>query len=247
MRFYLAPNLWHRAQLNQAETYHAERVLRLKPGTTITVFDGKGVSASATIETFDKKTTTLCLGPSEMTPQPKTNITLAQAIPKGNNMDLIIQKAVELGVTRIIPLITDRTIVRLHDQNEAHKKQERWQSIALEACKQSGQNWMPLIELPTSLKDALEKKSATEIQLIASLEKESVSMKTFFSSQKKLSLSSPSSVTIFIGPEGDFTAQEYNLARQQGCKPVSLGSIILRTETAALYSLSVLAYELLNL
>ncbi len=242
-RFYLPPDFWNTAQLDEAETYHAERVLRLKPGSTITVFDGKGRSAEATIEVFHKKSTSLRLTPSQLTPKPATSITLAQAIPKGNNMDLIVQKAVELGVTGIIPLITARTIVRLRDHEEATRKQERWQSIALEACKQCGQNWMPIVELPCSLEKALEKTKTSELRLIASLEKKALPLKNIFSSVEKTAASSLSSATIFIGPEGDFTPEEYDLSGKESCKPISLGPIVLRTETAALYCLSILSYE----
>ncbi|MEI6416403.1 MAG: RsmE family RNA methyltransferase [Verrucomicrobiota bacterium] len=153
MRFYLPPHAWDAAQLNEAETHHAQRVLRLQPGATITVFDGDGREASATIEAFHKKNASLRLGALQQTPRPPVEITLAQAIPKGRNMDLIIQKAVELGVTRIIPLVTDRTIVRCQDDET---KQERWQAIALEACKQCGQNWMPTVEAPCSLQESLD-------------------------------------------------------------------------------------------
>ncbi len=244
MRFYLPPHLWHTAQLEETETHHAARVLRLKQGDTITVFDGAGCEASATIETFQKKSTLLRLGPSHMVPRPATEITLAQAIPKGSNMDFIIQKAVELGVARIMPLVTDRTIVRLRDQEEVSKKQERWQMIALEACKQCGQNWLPVVEYPTSLEEALKKTASHQYSLIASLEHDAVPIKNIFSPIEKMRSSLAPSSTIFIGPEGDFTPEEYRFARSAGCKPVSLGPITLRTETAAFYCLSVLNYEL---
>ncbi len=318
MRFYLSPHLWHTALLDEAEAHHAQRVLRLQRGAAITVFDGEGREASAVIETFHKKNASLRLGALQQTPRPTVEITLAQAIPKGRNMDLIIQKAVELGVTRIIPLVTDRTIVRCQDDET---KQERWQAIALEACKQCGQNWMPLVEAPCSLQESLDffqnstsdancdvapvlasssinytlsrcapetpgtwprslpdcspsglsderhlassqearlspeasferslfkKINSNDLLLIASLEKETVPMKNIFSSLKKNSSPPISSATIFIGPEGDFTPEEYLLARAAGCQAISLGPIVLRTETAALYCLSVLAYELLR-
>ena len=243
MRFYLSSDLWHTAQLDEAEAHHAQRVLRLQPGATITVFDGEGREASATIEAFHKKNISLCLGPLHQAPRPAVEITLAQAVPKGRNMDLIIQKAVELGVTRIIPLVTDRTIVRCQDDK---LKQERWQAIALEACKQCGQNWMPIVEAACSLEESLKLTTHDHLRLIASLEKEAVPLKNIFSSFKKNSSSPLSSATIFIGPEGDFTPEEYLLARAAGSQPISLGPIVLRTETAALYCLSVLAYELLR-
>lgn len=245
-RFYLPPHLWHAAQLDEAETHHAQRVLRLEAGKEITVFDGKGREALATIETFHKKNAILRLGSLQQAPRPIIEITLAQAIPKGSNMDLVIQKAVELGVTRIIPLATDRTVVRLRDRDDAQKKQERWQTIALEACKQCGQNWIPVVEPPCALQESLKKTDSHDLRLIASLEKDSLPMKTIFSSLKKNSSPAASSATIFIGPEGDFTPTEYQLARNAGCKPVSLGPIVLRTETAAFYSLSILSYELKN-
>lgn len=243
MRFYLPPHLWNTAQLDEAEAHHAKRVLRLQPGTIITVFDGEGREASATIEAFHKKSAALRLGASHLTPRPTVEITLAQAIPKGRNMDLIIQKAVELGVTRIIPLVTDRTIVRCQDDEG---KQERWQAIALEACKQCGQNWMPIVGAPCSLQESLQKKYPNDLHLIASLEKEAVPMKKFFAQIRKTTAPINFSATIFIGPEGDFTPEEYLFARAAGCEAISLGPIVLRTETAALYCLSVLAYELLR-
>jgi 16S rRNA (uracil1498-N3)-methyltransferase len=246
VRFYLPPHLWQTAQLDEAEAHHAQRVLRLQPGATITVFDGEGREASAVIEAFHKKNAPLRLGASQQTPRPTVEITLAQAIPKGRNMDLIIQKAVELGASRIIPLVTDRTIVRCQDDET---KQERWQAIALEACKQCGQNWMPLVEAPCSLQaslDFFQKTNSTDLLLIASLEKKALPMKNIFSSFEKNSSPPISSATIFIGPEGDFTPEEYLLARAAGCEAISLGPIVLRTETAALYCLSVLAYELLR-
>ena len=244
MRFYLPHHAWNDPQLEEAEAHHAERVLRLQLGATITVFDGEGREASAAIEAFHKKSASLRLGAPHLTPRPAVEITLAQAIPKGRNMDLIIQKAVELGVTRILPLVTDRTIVRCQD-DEA--KQERWQAIALEACKQCGQNWMPVVEAPCSLQESLDFfQNSNDLHLIASLEKESMPMKNIFSLLKKNSSSPISSATIFIGPEGDFTPEEYLLTRAAGCQAISLGPIVLRTETAALYCLSVLAYELLR-
>jgi 16S rRNA (uracil1498-N3)-methyltransferase len=245
MRFYLPPDAWSDAQLDEAETYHAKRVLRLQPGAVMTVFDGQGREASATIEAFHKKNCMLRLGPTRHTPPRAVEITLAQAIPKGGTIDFIIQKAVELGAARILPLVTDRTIVRYRDPKEAQAKSERWHSIALEACKQCGQNWMPVIATPCSLQEGLQQINPNDLMLIASLETEALPIKTFFQTMRKTATPRALSATILIGPEGDFTSEEYLLARTSGCQPVSLGPIVLRTETAALYCLSVLAYQLL--
>ena len=244
-RFYLPPQEWLTAspQLSEADAHHCAHVLRMQAGDEITLFDGCGKQALATIQELRKKTATLLLGTLSQTPQLPAKITLAQAIPKARNMDLIIQKAVELGASRIIPLITDRTIVRFVDEADALHKQERWQSIAIEACKQSGQNWLPIVEKPCSLQELSKTTNKNHLLLIASLEESSHPIKTVLASFKTNQEETTISTTIMVGPEGDFTPAETALAKNAGYHPVSLGPIILRTETAALYCLSVLAYE----
>lgn len=245
-RFYLPPHAWNQPQLDEAETHHAKHVLRLQPGATITVFDGCGREASATLQEFHKKSASLRLGASLLTPRPTAEITLTQAIPKARNMDLIIQKAVELGASRIVPLITDRTIVRCSDEADALNKQERWRSIAIEACKQSGQNWLPVVEKPCSLQEFLTTADKNHLLLLASLEESSTPMKHVLTSFKTNQENASYHLTVMVGPEGDFTPVESAMARAAGYQPVSLGPIVLRTETAALYCLSVLAYEFAN-
>ncbi len=176
-------------------------------------------------------------------------ITLGQAIPKKKNMDLIIQKATELGAHRIVPLLSERTVVRL-DLDERLSRREKWQRIALEASKQSGQNWLPEVSAPQSLQDFLTSwapngGSASSLMLIASLESDAISFKEILSEHLKHNNGSrPGDALVLIGPEGDFTPSEIGLARSAGCQPTTLGPIVLRTETAAVYSLSILGYEL---
>jgi 16S rRNA (uracil1498-N3)-methyltransferase len=165
-------------------------------------------------------------------------ITLAQAIPKGKQMDFIVQKATELGAARIAPLFSDRTVVQL-DVRDAGKKREKWREIAIEACKQCGQNRLPEIALPQTPKSFFEKQESAELMLIASLQPDARRIKSVLADQP-----SPRSVCVLVGPEGDFTPAEVALAKSKGCRPVTLGPIILRAETAALYCLSVLAHEL---
>lgn len=271
-RFYLPPQDWLAAapQLSEADTHHCKHVLRCHVDDAIVIFDGEGKEAEATILDFQKKKNSVALlkiGAEKKTPRARCAITLAQAVPKAKNMDLIIQKAVELGAARIVPLLAERTILRCHDEHDALQKQERWQQIAIEACKQSGQNWLPRVEKPITPKeffsthlahhapaDALSASCVTapvadstrapiisskELLLIASLESERSSLKKILTAA-----SHPTHVTIMIGPEGDFTPIESASARHAGFQPVDLGPIILRTETAAIYSLSVLAHEL---
>ena len=242
-RFHLPPESWNSAILDRAESHHCTNVLRLGAGELVAVFDGCGREAAATIVRAAAGGVSLKLSEPTHTPAPPCTITLAQAVPKGKNMDLIVQKAVELGAARVAPLLSDRTVVQLAPA-EAEKKRTKWQDIAIEACKQCGQNHLPEITAPTTPKSFLERGYQSELLLIASLQADARPVKPvladFFSQHSR----PPKSVTIFIGPEGDFSPNEIALAKCHGCIPVTLGPIILRTETAAIYCLSILAHEL---
>ncbi len=242
-RFHLPAEVWETATLSADESHHCVNVLRLGADDRVTVFDGAGREASAKIVKPDAVAVVLKLGAPTKTPPPPCAITLAQAVPKGKNMDLIVQKAVELGASAIAPVLSDRTIVTL-DRGEAEKKQAKWQEVALEACKQCGQNRLPKVSTPCSPKELLEKADRSELLLIASLQPDARPIKSvladFVSQHKRL----PRSATVYVGPEGDFTPAEIAMAKSHGCLPVTLGPIILRTETAAIYCLSVLAHEL---
>jgi 16S rRNA (uracil1498-N3)-methyltransferase len=184
-------------------------------------------------------------------------------------MDLIVQKAVEIGASEIAPLISERTIVDI-DQKEAARKQAKWQHAAIEAAKQCGQNWLPEIDVPRKLKDfftqfpvaagispadssppqptrlPLQKnESQFDLRLIASLQSDAQHLKKILADCQSEHRHRPAGVLILIGPEGDFTPAELALAKSHGCRPITLGPIILRVETAAIYCLSVLSYELL--
>lgn len=239
-RFFLQPTEWNQnpPALDADESHHAVDVLRLGAGDRITVFDGVGTEATAQIVAVEGKRLQLRLVQTAKTPALPCAITLAQAVPKGKNMEFIIQKAVELGATRIAPLLSDRTVVSL-DAQEAEKKRAKWHEIAVEACKQCGQNRIPEILLPRSPKAFFESGEKADLMLIASLQPDAKRIKDTLAEYK-----SPKSVTVFVGPEGDFTPAELSLAKSYGCQPITLGPIILRTETAALYCMSVLAHEL---
>ena len=234
-RFYL-PNLQQPA-LGPEEAHHALQVLRLKVGDTINVFDGRGHEAQASIQQISNQSVQLkLLAQSASAPLP-CRITLAQAIPK-KSMDLIVQKATELGVATIIPLVSERSIVKLDDDS---KKLERWREIALESCKQCGNNWLPEIQAPQKAADFLATSAKFDLKLIGSLQSDAKSLKKILADSAKLS-----TVLILIGPEGDFTPAEINLAKSAGCLPLSLGPLVLRAETAAIYTLSILHHELQN-
>ena len=151
-RFYLPPDEWNpdALVLSGSEAHHARNVLRLQPGDKAVLFNGRGREVTAEVTELRGREITLRKLHENSTAPLRCRITLGQAIPKGKNMDLIVQKAVEIGASEIVPIMSDRTIVRLHEE-EAAQKQEKWQTIAIEAAKQSGQNWLPEVQKPRTL------------------------------------------------------------------------------------------------
>ncbi len=234
-RFLLPPDAWlPDPALAGDEAHHLSQVLRARPGEHITVFDGCGRRAEAEVLTVSRDRVLIKLGESVTSPQPMPAITLAQAIPKGKNMDFIVQKAVELGVAIIQPLVTDHTIVQPGDG-----KSGKWHRTALEACKQCGQDTLPVIANPMTLDAWLTSQaSAPGIKLIASLAPGALPMREVLHAYP-----GTTAATLLIGPEGDFSTGETTAALAAGFLPISLGDIVLRVETATLYCLSALRYE----
>ena len=241
-RFYIPPATWNidALTLDEAETHHAIDVLRMNPGDKAVVFNGRGTEATVEIAAITRKSVTLRKLLQGKSAPIGCQITLGQAVPKGKNMDLIVQKAVELGAAAICPLLSERTVIQV-EEDDAARKQQKWQTAAIEAAKQCGQNWLPRVDPPHSLKEFFAQPTRYDLMLIASLQPDAMHLKTLLaeSAGKK-----PKSVLILVGPEGDFTPAEISLAKSHGCRPITLGPIVLRTETAAIYSLSVLSYEL---
>ena len=241
-RFYIPPHAWNpdKLALDDGETHHALGVLRMKAGQRATVFNGQGSEAMVKLASVEKGRVTLQKIRVGKSAPLACEIVLGQAIPKGKNMDLIVEKATELGAAAIVPLISERTIVRA-DAGEALGKREKWQRVAIEAAKQCGQNWLPRVHTPQTPKEFFLAGEKYDLMLIASLQPDSRPIKETLAefAGKKLGR-----VLILVGPEGDFTPAEMSLAKAHGCRPVTLGPIILRTETAAIYCLSVLGHEL---
>ena len=245
-RFYVLPENWNpdALSLRGPEAHHARDVLRMKQGHRAVVFNGRGREITAEIVDLAKDEVRLRkLHESETAPL-RCRITLGQAIPKGKNMDLIVQKAVEIGASEIAPLISERTIVDL-DQKEAEQKRQKWQQVAIEAAKQCGQNWLPAVPVPQKLKSFFAHPRNFDLRLIGSLQSDAIHLKKILSDYVEQHRDRPKSVLMMVGPEGDFTPAELALAKTHSCRPITLGPIILRVETAAIYCLSVLSYELM--
>jgi 16S rRNA (uracil1498-N3)-methyltransferase len=245
-RFYVAPNEWNpdAPSLSGAEAHHARNVLRLEKRDKLVLFNGHGREITAEIVSTDTTTVRLRKLHEAQTPPLRCRITLGQAIPKGKNMDLIVQKAVEIGAAEIAPLLSDRTVVRL-DEESAAAKQAKWQTVAIEAAKQCGQNWLPQVRSPQTLAQFFQEHRRFDLQLIGSLQSDAMHLKKILAEYSTEQSERPRNVLMLVGPEGDFTPAELSLARSQGCRPITLGPVVLRVETASIYCLSILSYELL--
>lgn len=234
-RFHLPASEWQEnPALAGDEARHLSQVLRMKAGDTIIVFDGQGRRASAEILAVSRDRVPLKLGEVLPSRAPLPAITLAQAIPKGKNMDLIVQKSVELGIAAIQPLVTRHTVVQPGDG-----KSEKWRRNALEACKQCGQDTLPEIADPLAFDRWIPSQAAGPgLKLIASLAPGARPFRSVLKDHP-----GTTRVTLLVGPEGDFSEEETAAALTAGFLPISLGSIVLRVETATLFCLSALRYE----
>lgn len=250
-RFYAPPAAFGRddrsVTLGTEETRHLRDVLRLQSGDEIYVFDGAGREFHCAIDTIAKDSTKLrVIAEAEPArPESPLHLTLAIALLKGEKFDLVIQKATELGVKRIVPLATERADVRLRDSDDAKKRLARWQRIALEAAKQTGRACMPEVTAPLTFNSLLmmsagdEKKSATNATRLMFSEREGRSLaeaSNSFAGQ-------PTEIVALVGPEGGWTDEEIGLAREGGWEIVTLGGRTLRAETAAIVVVTLLQHR----
>ena len=229
-----------KVMIEGSDVNHMKNVLRLKTGDMVEVIDGIGNNYLCAVEAIDAQAVRLhIVDTRKADSELPSKLYLFQGLPKGDKMELIIQKAVELGVYEIIPVSTRRAVVKLDDRKAA-KKVARWNAIAEGAAKQSGRSRIPQVREVMTYAEALQYAKDLDVVLIP-YEKAEGMQKT----RQVISEITPGqSVGIFIGPEGGFEEEEIKLAEEHSVKPITLGKRILRTETAGLAALSILMYHL---
>jgi 16S rRNA (uracil1498-N3)-methyltransferase len=244
-RFYLPPEECKGGMLmlSGGEAHHALHVLRARPGEQVTILDGAGQEVLCEVEATERSRVRLKILERKVDAALPCKITLCQALPKGKIIESIIQKATELGVSRIVPLLSERVVADI-DKKGAQDKQRKWQGAAIEAIKQCGSPWLPQVSLPATPADFLAHAERADLALVASLQPGSRHPREYFNAFRQKHQRAPKSVQIWIGPEGDFTADEVGKIEQAGTLPITLGPRVLRTETAAIYCLSIVNYEL---
>ncbi|XOV81416.1 MAG: 16S rRNA (uracil(1498)-N(3))-methyltransferase [Aestuariibacter sp.] len=227
------PELLHVDQmvtLSKDASNHVINVLRLKNEHPVVLFNGDGNEYSAELQIIGKRQAeALVLSKLSISVESSLEIHLGQGISKGDRMDFVIQKAVELGVTEITPLITERCVVKLN-QERWQKKSQQWQKIAISACEQCGRNFLPTIHSPMPLQEWMQQ-STRQLRLTLNPKAD----------KRLLQLNLPrDGVRLLIGPEGGLSDSEVYQSEQNGFHDVSLGPRVLRTETAALATLAIL-------
>ncbi len=231
--------------LTSNESHHLVVVNRARIGDTVVAFDGRGSEWICELAADQKNAAVLKVRFKQKLQPLPYEITLGQALPKGQFMDAIVRKATEIGVRRIVPLASERTQVHL-DGDRSERKIEKWQTAALEAAKQCGNPFVPEILPVQNAAAFMESARGYDLKLIASLQPGAKSLKAILASFHAAHQRAPRSALWVIGPEGDFTPAEMSRAHSAGFEPVTLGPLVLRCETAAAYALSILSYELQN-
>ncbi|HVW21282.1 MAG TPA: RsmE family RNA methyltransferase [Opitutaceae bacterium] len=229
--------------LDPEESHHLVAVNRAGAGDTVTVFDGKGAEWICELGAADRRAARLKVRFAQKAPPLPYAISLGQALPKGGGMDAIVRKATELGAARIIPLESERTQVHVAAER-SDRKIEKWRTAAIEAAKQCGNPWLPEIA-PVQLAAAfMESARDYELKLIGSLQPGAQPLQEALARFRQARGRAPRTALWLIGPEGDFTPAELSQARSCGFEGITLGPLVLRCETAAVFALSVLSYEL---
>ena len=214
--------------------HHIKNVLRLQIGDKVTIFDGDGDEHICIITSLKKNQALMDKISTKKSRPELYKITIACALPKKSKMDEIIDKLTQLGVYAIVPLITERVILKINENTDS--RLERWRKIALNAAEQSQRNRLPQILPVTSFKDLLAQSHQYDLKLLPTLEGERTSIRDVFPSPVS------TSILVVIGPEGDFSPQEIRQSLDSGFIPISLGENVLKVDTAAIAIASYLKF-----
>jgi 16S rRNA (uracil1498-N3)-methyltransferase len=238
--------------LSSEESHHLARVLRVQVGQEIMLFDGQGNVAEGVVDAISKTSVEVQISSRSTVPPPAAQIDLIQAVPKPDRWELVMQKAVELGASNIYPILTEHT-----EFKPSEKKTARWKKIVFNAAQQCEVRWLPKLHPLGKFDTVLSMLEAYDLVLIGSLYDGATPFREVAIAGLERSERGSANagqrpdgvaikkIALLIGPEGDFSQEEVDVAVAAGAVPVSFGDRILRTETAAIFGLSVLAYELL--
>lgn len=225
------------ARITGGDVKHISRVLRMEVGDEVTLCDGEGNDYAAKISSITKDEVLLdILGKNRCKAEPDCRITMYQGLPKAGKMETIVQKCVELGITKVVPVAAERSVVKIK-AGEFENKRTRYQRVAEEAAKQCGRGIIPEVSELTTYKKA--DLSAHDMIIVAYEEEREVSLKKLLRDN-----SSPKDIALIIGPEGGLDKSEIEALCDKGGKTVTLGTRILRTETAGMATLAMILYEL---
>jgi 16S rRNA (uracil1498-N3)-methyltransferase len=244
-RFHLPPEqcVGPTLTLSDREAHHGLHVLRLRRGDQVTVLDGAGGEFLCSAADHGRHDLRLNVIEKRFIPPLPWRITLLQAIPKGKLFDTILQKATELGAHRIVPLLTERVVTQL-DEDKTESKTEHWRAVVIEAIKQSGSAWLPEVTAPMTPAQFIECGERFDLPLIGSLRADARHPREWFRAFASEHGRAPQTLCVWVGPEGDFMPAELDAAQAAGARPITLGRLVLRCDTAAISCLSVMQYEM---
>ena len=220
------------------QVHHLRNVLRVRIGDPLICADGAGREYAGVVSRSTSRALSIRIEGQRTAPADALRLWLVQGLPKGDRLEWIVQKAVELGAARISPVVTRHTVVRV-SASQSQAKQTRWQRIAQEAAQQCGQARLPVVDAPQPLEAVLPRLAEAELVLMPTLAVTTIPLRDVLGDRAQAR-----EVAVLIGPEGDFAPEEVGQAERYGARPVSLGRLTLRTETAAVAALAMIRYAL---
>ncbi len=231
--------------LPEGESRHAAQVLRVRVGESVQVLDGAGRKYACVVASVDRRQVWLQVEREDFVPSATIGVEVFPAVAKGKAMELIIQKAVELGANMISPILCEHSVAQ-YEADRAEDKAVKWQVTATEALKQCGREWLPKVSIPRTLVECLGDKDTAVLDIVAALQSGAVSTRQCLEDYLQEHGSWPKTIRLWVGPEGDYSPAEYAALAVHGAKAVTLGTHVLRCETAMLALLAICQHELMT-